>query len=340
MGRLMLACLFCVVAPAAAPGGPALERFEFTRVEMAVPIKLVLYAKDRGTASRGADAALDRIHALDAVMSDYKEESELNRLCRTAGEGKPVRASADLWNVLDAAQRLAAASDGAFDVTVGPVVRLWRRARRRKELPDAGQLAAARMLVGFRLLRLDARQHTAELLKAGMQLDLGGIAKGYATDQALATLRKAGITRALVDAGGDLGLGDPPPGQPGWRIGLTTLDGTTPVQYLLLSRTAVSTSGDNVQFVEIGGRRWSHVVDPRTGMALTDHARVTVVAPNGMIADGLTKVVAVLGPEKGFKLIEETAGAAALLLRAPEGKPQRHQSARWKDLPVEPAAAP
>ena len=340
MGRLMVAWLLGVAVPAAAPGELGLQRYEFSQVEMAVPIKIVLYGKDTETASRESSAALARIHALNTIMSDYDPESELCRLCRTAGEGKPVRVSEDLWKVLVHAQKQAAQSDGAFDVTVGPLVHLWRRARRRKELPDSEQLAAARALVGYRLLRLDTAGHTVELLKAGMQLDLGGIAKGYAVDEALAVLRKAGITRALVDAGGDLGLGDPPPGQAGWHIGLTPLDGTKPSQYLVLSRVAVSTSGDNVQFVELGGRRYSHVVDPHTGMALTDHCRVTVVAPNGMVADAITKGVGVLGPQRGIQLIENTPDAAALILRAPEGKVQRYQSSRWKDLPMLPAGSP
>ena len=145
---------------------------------------------------------------------------------------------------------------------------------------------------------------------------------------------KAAFPRRLVDAGGDLGLGDPPPGRPGWRIGLTPLDDKKPVKYLVLSRAAVSTSGDNVQYVEIGGRRYSHVVDPRTGMALTDHCRVTIVMPNGMAADALCKVVAVLGPERGLKVIETTPDAAALILRAPQGKIEQFQSSRWKDLPT------
>ena len=240
--------------------------------------------------------------------------------------------------MLACAQQLSARSEGAFDVTVGPAVRLWRRARRRKELPSSEQIAAARQVMGYRLIRLDPERRTVELLKAGMQLDLGGIAKGYAVDEALAVLRKANITRALVDAGGDLGLGDPPLDQPGWRIALTPLDDATPTQYLILSRVAVSTSGDNVQFVELAGRRYSHVIDPRTGLALSDHCRVTIVMPSGMMADGLCKVVAVLGPEKGVKLIESTPDAAALILRAPEGKVQQYQSSNWKDLPVVAAA--
>ena len=171
-----------------------------------------------------------------------------------------------------------------------------------------------------------------------MQLDLGGIAKGYAVDEALAVLRKGGTPRALVNAGGDLGMGDPPPDRPAWRIGLTPLDGAKPIAYLLLANTAVSTSGDNVQYVEIGGRRYSHIVDPRTAQALTDHCRVTVVARNGMTADAISKAVGVLGPAKGLPLIDDIPGAAALVLRAPRGQVQRYQSSRWKDLPQESSA--
>jgi thiamine biosynthesis lipoprotein len=301
---------------------------------MAVPIKIVLYSGNSQLATKQAAAAFARFHALNAIMSDYDQQSELSRLSRSSGQGKAVKVSDDLWKVLAYAQTVSRQSDGAFDVTVGPLVHLWRRARRRRELPSAEQLAAARSLVGYRLVRLDPERRTVELLKAGMKLDLGGIAKGYAVDEALAVLRSGGTASALVDAGGDLGLGDPPPGQPGWRIGLTPLGGTKPVQYLVLSRLAVSTSGDDVQFVELGGRRYSHVVDPRSGMALTDHCRVTIVMPNGMAADALSKAVAVLGPERGIELLEKTADAAALLLRAPQGKAERVESSRWKALPV------
>lgn len=338
MGRLMVAWLFAASMSAASPGETPMQRFEFTRVEMAVPFRIILYAKDSAAATGQAEAAFARIHTLNAILSDYDEHSELNRLCRAAGQGKPVRVSDDLWKVLVRAQEVSAVSQGAFDVTVGPVVHLWRRARRRKELPSDEQIAAARALVGYRLVRLDPRRQTVELLKSGMQLDLGGIAKGYAVDEALAVLRKGGTPRALVDSGGDLGLGDPPPDRPAWRIGLTPLDGAKPVAYLLLANTAVSTSGDNVQYVEIGGRRYSHVVDPRTGRALTDHCRVTVVAPNGMTADAISKAVGVLGPAKGLPLIDDIPHAAAMMLRAPGGQVERHSSRRWKDLPVESAS--
>ena len=167
-------------------------------------------------------------------------------------------------------------------MTVGPVVRLWRRARRQKELPSPQALRQAEDLVGYKFVRLDAEHQAVELLKKGMAIDLGGIAKGYAMDEALAVLQRHGITRALVEAGGDMRLGDPPPGRSGWRVGIPPLDDpqAEPVSYLEVSRVAVSTSGDMMQYVEIGGKRYSHIVDPRTGMALTDHCRVMVVGPD------------------------------------------------------------
>jgi len=337
MGRLTAAWLVVVGVSGSAAGQPELERFQFTRTEMAVPVKIVLYAPDGAAASRAADAAFSRIHQLNGILSDYDPESELRRLGSAAAEGKAVPVSEDLWRVLSAAQTLSQRSGGAFDVTVGPVVRLWRRARRNQQMPSPERLQAARELVGYQLLRLDPNRHAVELLKPGMSLDVGGIAKGYASDEALAVLRELGIARALVATAGDISLGDPPPGKTGWRIGIAQLQpDQPPSRIVLLSRMAVSTSGDAWQYVEIAGRRYSHIVDPRTGLGLTVRSGVTVVAPNGMLADGLATTVSVLGPQKGLKLIEDTPGAAALVVRAPQGKVETHESSRWKDLPLAP----
>jgi thiamine biosynthesis lipoprotein len=318
-----------------AAGQPDLKRFEFTQVEMAVAMRIVVYAPDRAKAKQATDAAFARIHALNGIMSDYEPQSELMRLCARGKPGNPVAVSRDLWRVLSRAQRVAEQSDGAFDITVGPVVRLWRRARRQHELPSPERLAEARKLVGYRLVHLIPEGHKVELLKPGMLLDLGGIAKGDACDQALAVLEKQAIPRAMIEAGGDVVLGDPPPGKPGWIVGVCspTTD-SPPARYLTLARVAVDTSGDAFQYVEIGGRRYSHVIDPRTGMGLTDGAKVTVVAPNGLAGDPLTKVVLVLGPQRGLKLIDETPGAAAWLLRAPVGKVSTFESSRWDRLPT------
>jgi thiamine biosynthesis lipoprotein len=317
-----------------ATGEAAPRRREFAQIEMAVTVRVILYSADEPAATAAAKAAFERVHELNGILSDYDPQSELRRLCDTAGQQKAVPVSPDLWKVLEHAQHVAELSGGAFDETVAPVVRLWRRARRQKELPSARALKQARELVGYQNVRLDSRRKTVQLLKPGMQIDLGGIAKGYAMDEALAVLQKKGFDRAMVEAGGDMRLGDPPPGRAGWRVGILPLDDPRgkPLSYLEVSNVAVSTSGDMIQYVEIGGKRYSHVVDPRTGMALTDHCRVMVVGPSGMAADAITKAVAVLGPELGLKLIDQSPGMATMVTRSPSGKIEHYESSRWKEL--------
>jgi thiamine biosynthesis lipoprotein len=324
LNRRRLAALVLTLANCGYSRGTTLERFEFSQPHMGTLFRIVLYAPDAATAVAASNAAFERIAALDDIMSDYKPASELMQLCGRAG-GPPVAVSADLFRVLTAAQDLAERSDGAFDVTVGPVVRLWRRARRRHELPDPERLARALELVGYQKLSLDPEARTARLAQAGMLLDLGGIAKGYAADEALARLECFGIHSALVAGGGDIAVGDPPPGQAGWRIAIAPLEPPriqnrkSKIQNLLLHDAAVSTSGDAEQHVEIEGVRYSHIVNPKTGMALTGRSSVTVVARHCTTSDGLATAVSVLGPERGLKLVEATPGAGALFVKETAG---------------------
>jgi thiamine biosynthesis lipoprotein len=333
MGRLMIVWLLGVGVSAAAAAEPASNRFERTQTEMAVPIRIVLYAPGNATAEKALEAAFSRFHQLNAILSDYDPQSELRRLCDTSTEGHAVRASNDLWRVLVRALELSERSQGAFDVTIGPVVHLWRSTRQTKELPSPESLRTALSRVGYRSVRLDRGHHTVELLKPNMRLDLGGIAKGYAVDEAMAVLGNHGITRMMVEAGGNIGLGGPPPGRPGWRIGIAPPDVRSPPrEYLWLSRCAISTSGDMWQYAVIGGKRYSHLIDPKTGMALTDRSSVTVVGPDGLSTDGLSSAVAILGPEKGLALVESTPQTAAFIVRMTDGKPTIYRSKRWEQL--------
>lgn len=284
---------------------------------MGTRFRIVLYAPDASAARRAARAAFDRIAKLDDIMSDYRANSELMSLCRAAG-GPPVKVSEDLFRVLNLSQQLAKQTDGAFDVTVGPLTRIWRRARRQRQMPDPEDLARALSLVGLDKLRLDAEAWTAQLLRPGMLLDLGGIAKGYAADEALAVLKRHGIRSALVAAGGDIAVSKPPPGREGWRIGIASLEAPNKsrARYLKLRDSAVSTSGDGEHYVEIDGKRYSHIVDPRTGLGLEGRSGVTVVARNATTSDSLATAVSVLGPQRGREVIRATRGAAMLFVRA------------------------
>jgi thiamine biosynthesis lipoprotein len=316
----------------------SLARFESTQPQMGVPFTIILYAADEITANGAFEAAFARIAKLNEILSDYDPDSELSRLSKAAPTSSHVPVSDDLWRVLQAAQALSARSGGAFDVTMGPYVRLWRRSKRQKELPSPQRLTEARAAVGYEKLRLDDQHQTVQLLAAHMRLDLGGIAMGYAVDEALKVLRDRGITRALIDASGDIGVSDPPPGKNGWTIGVVPLSAAgTPTREIVLANAAVTTSGDAFQHVTIDGTRYSHIVDPRTGLGLTDRSGVTVIAPDCMTADSMATAVSVLGPAAGLELVEATPGAAAFIVQAVEGdKPRTFASSRF---PQESSAA-
>jgi thiamine biosynthesis lipoprotein len=309
----------------------ALTRYEFTEAHMGTRFRIVLYAQDEEAARRASVAAFNRIARLDATMSDYRETSELMTASKLASR-QWVTISEDLFRVLAFAQRFARQSAGAFDVTVGPVVQLWRRARRQNELPDAKKLAAAQRLVGYGRLHLDAKRQAMRLDKEGMRLDLGGIAKGYAADMGIAVLKEHGITHALVAAGGDIAVSDAPPGAQGWTVAIRSITAQDEVAmiHLWLTNAAVSTSGDAEQFVEINGTRYSHIIDPRTGHALTGRRSVTVVAANCTTSDALATTTSVLAPARALRLIDRTPQAAAHIEVMMTDRIITYESKRWR----------
>jgi thiamine biosynthesis lipoprotein len=309
----------CLAAAAASLCAADRKLYEAVEPHMGTLVRIKLYTADPRVAAAAFRAAFARIAQLDATLSDYKPDSELNRICRDA-VGRPIEVSADLYRVLAASQKLARDTDGAFDVTLGPVVRLWRQARKEGQPPSAEALRDAAARCGYRKLHLDEAHCTVMLDRAGMQLDVGGIAKGDAADAALAVLAGLGIRSALVAVSGDLAFGDPPPGARGWTVSVPS------GRVLELSQAAVSTSGDAEQGLDVDGYRYSHIVDPATGMALTSGLTVTVVARHGIDADSLATAISVLGRQRGLKFIETRPDAAALVI-APGMKPV--ESSRW-----------
>lgn len=316
----MRLALFLALLFAPACRGPALTRQAFAQGAMGTEFRIVLYAPDEASARAAAEAAFARIAALDSALSDYRAESELSRFARSSDgplAGPWVPLSPELFAVLAASAEVARASAGAFDVTVGPLVLLWRRARRQEELPSAEALAAARARVGFEALELDPARRAARLMRPGMRLDLGGIAKGYALDEARRVLAEHGLERVLIDGGGDLLAGAPPPGERGWKVAIAGLDSADPLEdrasaELELAHAALATSGDLERSFELGGRRFSHILDPRTGEALTERRLVSVRAPSGMEADAWATALSVLGPA-GFEVFPRRPGWRARL---------------------------
>lgn len=316
------------------PDRSTLQRYEVAEVHMGTQFRIVFYAGAETDASAVAKAGFDRIAELDRCMSDYSDTSELTRLCRLP-PGQNVEISTDLWTILAKSQYFARLTDGAFDATCGPAVRLWRRARRLHQLPTQEQIAGALERVGHQHLEIDPELHMARLAVPKMQLDLGGIAKGYACDEALEVLKVHGVASALIDGGGGLALGSPPPGTKGWTVNIASPQASDPKAApttLLLHHCGVATSGDAEQFIELEGKRYSHIVDPKTGVGLTSRIQATVIASNGTDADALATAVCVLGVEKGIKLIDGTVGTAARVLVMTDEGPEEHLSREWKAM--------
>jgi thiamine biosynthesis lipoprotein len=287
---------------------------------MGTVFSISLYATNKTAAETAARAAFQRVNELDEIMSDYRADSELMQLCEKPA-GQPVPVSADLFAILQRAQQNSRLTDGAFDVTIGPFTRLWRFSRRKKTLPSAAELAAARAAFGWQKLRLDPKHRIVTLLAPNMRLDLGGIAKGYAADQALKVLQSNGITRALVAGSGDIAIGDPPPGETGWNVGITPIDShsNASITTVLLHNAGVSTAGDTEQSIEINGQRYSHILDPRTGLGLTNRIQVTIIARDAATSDGLDTGLCVLGPKRALDLVDSQPNVAAIILTKEDG---------------------
>ena len=303
---------------------------------MGVPWTITVHAESAAVGSAAVAAGFAEVARLERILSDYDPQSELSRLSAQAPNLDPTPVSDDLWRVLERAVEIRDATGGAFDPTVGPLTSLWRQARRSGRLPLPGKLAAAREAVGRETLRLIPDNRAVVLTRPAMRLDLGGIGMGYAVDRAVAMLERYGITAAMVDASGDIAVTAAPPGALGWRIAMAPLRpaGTTPSpddtgEHLLLTHAAVTTSGDAFQAVEIDGRRYSHIVDPRTGVGVAGPAAVTVVAPDCTTADALATAASVLGPEQAAAVIAATPGCAARFVVMANGHMEHSQSPRW-----------
>lgn len=307
-----------------------LHPYEAVEPHMGTLIRIKLYAANEQQAQQAFHAAFARVAQLDSELSDYKPDSELNRLARTAVQ-HPQPASDDLLRVIEAAQKLSEKTNGAFDITVGPLTHLWRAARKEHHLPAPEAIAAAKAKCGYRKLHIDAKTHTLCFDEPGMQLDAGAIAKGDAADQALAVLKRCGIESALVAASGDLAFSDAPPGAPGWKIGVDSLDSANApfTRVLLLANAAVSTSGPSEQHFDVNGVRYSHIIDPHTGIGLTENVTATVIARRGIDADPLATAMSVLGPQRGIELIDNLPNTAALIVSQKNGQRALLESRRF-----------
>ncbi len=316
-----------VLASAFWPRGPV-EVDSGYRTIMGTFARVVVVAANRKNAQKCIESAFDELKKVDELMSDYKSDSEISRVNRD-GFKQPVRVSKPTFEVIQKSVKFSSLSSGAFDITVGPLMDLWRSAEEANSIPTKEQLNQAHSKVGFEKLVLDANQISVGFKVAGMRLDLGGVAKGYAIDKAVEAMQQRGATGGIVDVGGDIRCFGKPHKTDNWLIGLQDpsekseirnpkfeifFDEGRSLLTLKLNDTAVATSGGYRRFAVINGRRFSHIIDSKTGYGSDKLASVTIIAENAIDADALATAVSVLGTEKGLALIEMIPQTEAILI--------------------------
>jgi len=299
-----------------------LERYTFHSNHMGTRFTIILYAENEGFAEEAANAAFDRIERLNQMMSDYIDESELNRLSRLSGSGEAMQVSPELFEVLYESYIISEMTGGLFDVTIGPFTELWRAVRMEPEpqLPYDEEIEERGKSVGYQHMEFDKENRTVELKVPDMQLDLGGIAKGYASEEAINVLRRFGIQSALVDGGGDISMGETPPEKEGWEVAIPLKIGEDETSHIMLkmSGKTVTTSGDMFQFIEIDGKRYSHILNPKTGLGATEQIQATVIAEEGMYADALASVLTLMNPDEGIEFINSLQNTEAYIMMRDE----------------------
>lgn len=275
-----------------------------------------------GDHRRAAEAAFEEIRRIDRLLSTYKPDSEISEVNRRAAR-EPVPVGPDFLNVLAASRVYYDLSDGAFDPSIYPLVQVWRSARGENRLPTENELHNAAALVGLSKVQVDAATNSVKFLQEGMALDFGGIAKGYAVDRAIEVLKSYGVTRAIIDAGGNFYALGTPENRPQWEAGVRhPLRHDEVIMRFPVSDEGVATSGSYERFFEIGGKRYSHIINPHTGRPVEGMLSATAVADTAMAADALSTSVFVLGAQDGMRLIEKLQGVEGIVISHEPGSPQ------------------
>lgn len=305
---LILGCAQACLAARAAS-------YRDSRVIMGTFCEVQVYDTNPVRANRAIGAALDEMARVDRLLSNYNPASELSRMNQQASE-VPFHASAELFNFVTASRRFYDETEGTFDPTVGALVRAWGFFSRHPGLPNPEQVAAARLATGFDKVQIDPGQRTIRYAVSGLEIDPGGIGKGYAADRATEILRRLGIRAALVSAGGSsINTIGHPPGQHAWRIAISNpANPSRAVAVVELRDTSLSTSGISRQSLQSGSHTYSHIFDPRTGEPVENMCQVTVVTQKGMDAEALSKAAFILSREDLAGVLKRFPGSHVLRL--------------------------
>ncbi len=308
-GALLLAIALLLPAPLLS----STIRYEQTRAAMGTQFTIVAYGADESQLQSAVSAAFEEIFRLDRQWSHYIEESDLSYINRHAAE-EPVKVDPELFRFLETCLGYSRETGGAFDVTVGPLLKTWGFFRGTGSLPKKEEVETALARVGWQKVRLDACNRTVAFTVPGVELDLGGIAKGYAVDRAAALLREANIAAALILSGTSsiLAIGSPP-GQQGWTVKIRDpKDARKSVAEVALKDVALSTSGSYEKFFRAEGKTYSHIFDPHTGYPAQGVLSTTVIGSTGTETDALSTAFFVLGKEGTLRYLKQHSGLRVL----------------------------
>ncbi len=309
LSGIIFSTLILIAAGCSSYGPKTVQK---TEAIMGTDVTITVVARTVKEGAAAIDAGMAELRRLDAMMSLYKNDSEITRVNLAAGK-HPVKVSPEMIEVVDDASVVSKLSGGVFDISIGPLVVLWQMRLKEGKIPTDGEITRIRPLVNYRNIEVDRKASTIFLKKRGMILDLGGM-KGYTADRAADVIRKRGITNAIIAVAGDIWvMGHREDGKP-WHIGVQhprELDKTLAV--LDLSDKYISTSGDYERYVMRGNKRYHHIIDPRTGKPSKGVISATLIGNKGALIDPLTKAPFILGPEKGLQIVK-SVGAEAIIV--------------------------
>ena len=296
------------------------RKFSYSEMKMGSAFNLIIVSADSNKANHLARKSYELVDSLNHIFSNYDSSSELSKINASAGL-LPYKMSTAMLDLVQKSQYAYIQSKGAYDISIGPLSSLWRNARKAKLFPEASTVLATKKLVGLNQVKINKRLGTIFLPNANMQLDFGGIAKGYIAQWVINFLKANGIQQALVDAGGDIVMSGPPLNQQGWLIGVNLPETTDQLlnKKLQLSNCSVATSGDVFQFIEYKGVKYSHIINPLTGYGVTNLRNVTIIAKTGATADWLATACSIL-PIKEAKQLAISHQAALLITTLKNGK--------------------
>lgn len=297
-----LLCAFLLFLTSSATA--QLQRFHFSQPKMGSPLNIIFYTTDSLEANKLASGCFVLADSLNAIYSDYLPGSELNRLSNKAGKDSFVKLSPQLYQIILMSKKASEISDGNFDITIGTLSQLWRKARKTNTFPSQEEVSNAKSFVGFKHIIMDPITHSVKIKQPGLRLDLGGIAKGDVAQKLVDYLRGKGVRHALVDAGGDIAMSAAPPGSPGWKVAVNLPEKGEEFlsKNLLIQNKAVATSGDIYQYIVHNGRKFGHIINPKTGYGITSQRNVTVIAHDGATADWLASACSILTMTKARKI--------------------------------------